>query len=142
MSKILVVDDDMDSTAALAKLLAVWGYKCDQAHDGYQAVSFVGLREYELAIIDYIMPGISGVKLLEHLWVLQPSLPCILLTGYPPAELSGPAKLPGVICVMTKPVDMDKLRPVVEAHAKLTTGGADGGKDSKAPECENHDRAE
>jgi CheY-like chemotaxis protein len=80
----LVVDDEIYVREVTASTLEELGYKTLLAADGHSALELFRLRpnEVQLAVIDVMMPGMTGDQLLEELRVLAPNLPAILTSGF------------------------------------------------------------
>jgi DNA-binding NtrC family response regulator len=113
---ILVVDDEPDTGNIMLKLLSAWGYEADVARDGQSALQLAESKQYGLAIIDYMMPGMNGVELQRQLHARHPELDTIFLTGYTTIDVVYPAVEAGVIRVLPKPVDLQELLPIIEDH--------------------------
>jgi DNA-binding response OmpR family regulator len=83
MTSVLVVDDDPDVCDLVTYKLEQTGYDVRKAFDGDQALREVSARVPDLVLLDIMMPGISGLEVLEH-WrsdVTTARLPVILLTA-------------------------------------------------------------
>lgn len=118
MSKlpILVVDDNVDACAMLAKLLSALGYQADAAHDADEAIALVKRNAYGLAIVDYQMPGLNGVELFRKLREIHPDLAGVFLTGHTTIDVVYPAIEAGILRVLPKPADFQELIPLIEQH--------------------------
>jgi two-component system, cell cycle response regulator len=79
-AKILVVDDDDDIVWMIATVLRT-GYEVLKAHDGKSAVTLLEEHEFDGVIADHMMPGITGVELLDRAHDLRPSAARILITA-------------------------------------------------------------
>jgi class 3 adenylate cyclase len=64
---VLVVDDSETNRDILARRLTREGYEVETAADGAQALEAVGLRQFDLVLLDIMMPGINGYQVLERL---------------------------------------------------------------------------
>lgn len=113
---ILIVDDNRDACAMLAKLLSALGYETDVAHDGGEALGLVAQKNYGIAIIDYLMPGLNGVDLFREMRILRPDLAGVFLTGHTTIDVVYPAIEAGILRVLPKPADFEELIPIIEEH--------------------------
>jgi len=112
--RIFVVDDEVASRQGLATLLTKWGYEVDQAGDGQEALSKIPQFHPDVVITDLIMPGFNGLELIQ---LLQKELifsPVIVLTGHGTIETAVSAIKEGAYDYLTKPLDMSRLRIMVE----------------------------
>jgi len=78
---VLVVDDETEMAALLARGLAGEGYQVDVATDGIRAITLAGDQRYDLAVLDVMMPGMSGFELCRRLRDQVPGIGIILLTA-------------------------------------------------------------
>lgn len=78
--KLLLVDDDKELCSLLAEYLSAEGYRVDSACNAHEALEALQSQNYNLMVLDIMMPGISGLELLQQ---IRPrySLPVIMLTG-------------------------------------------------------------
>lgn len=113
-AKILIADDEPASRAGLQELLASWGYEVDVAADGQQALEKAAELQPSLIIADLVMPKMDGITLLRTLKTeaVLPSL--IILTGQGTIETAVQAMQEGAYDYLTKPVDVGRLRVLVE----------------------------
>jgi signal transduction histidine kinase/CheY-like chemotaxis protein len=80
---VLVVDDDRLVLASTAEMLEDLGYTPIEAMSGQEALKRYNERcDIDLVIVDYSMPGMTGLQLLDELRRKHPQLPMILATGY------------------------------------------------------------
>jgi DNA-binding NtrC family response regulator len=112
--KIFVVDDEEASREGLATLLAKWGYEVAQAGDGKDALTKISQFHPDVVITDLVMPGFNGLELIQ---LLQKELifsPVIVLTGHGTIETAVSAIKQGAYDYLTKPLDIARLRIMVE----------------------------
>ena len=62
---LLVVDDNEMNRDMLARRLARRGYTVTVAKDGYQALAMIEAQQFDLMLLDIMMPGISGLDVLK-----------------------------------------------------------------------------
>src|SRR4051794_26166956 len=79
--RVLVVDDEPEMGALLARGLRGEGYEVDVAVDGIGALALVAEDEPQLALVDVMLPGMSGFELCRHLKARSPQLGIILVTA-------------------------------------------------------------
>jgi two-component system, OmpR family, manganese sensing response regulator len=79
--RLLLVDDEVELTQPLQRLLTNQGYAVDVANSGDRGLSLALAGEYDLLILDWMMPGRSGVEICRHLRQQGDSTPVLLLTA-------------------------------------------------------------
>jgi len=77
---VLLVDDDVELCASLQRLLSMDGFRVKAVHDGESGVRQVLGGEYELVILDVMLPGVDGRKVLRRIR-LASEIPVIMLTA-------------------------------------------------------------
>ncbi len=112
--QILIVDDEEDSRAGLETLLGTWGYATDVASQGREALEKVPQLRPSLVITDLMMPDMDGLALLTALQQEMPRVPVIILTGRATVDTAVGAMRQGAYDYLTKPVDLDRLRLLIE----------------------------
>ena len=70
--RLLVVDDEKPIRQLLARIAMRAGFEVDTANDGVQALEMLQARPYAIAIIDLMMPRLSGYELLQKIGTLNP----------------------------------------------------------------------
>src|SRR5574337_1121930 len=113
-AKILIAEDEPASRVGLQELLAGWGYEVTAAADGQEAPEKASDLQPSLIIADLVMPKMDGITLLRTLKTdaTLPSL--IILTGQGTIETAVQAMQEGAYDYLTKPVDVGRLRVLVE----------------------------
>lgn len=79
MTRILIVDDEQPIRDLIRMALEQAGYLCETAADGRQAADCVEARDYDLALLDIMLPYIDGYELIEYIEPL--GIPVIFLTA-------------------------------------------------------------
>lgn len=105
---VLLVDDDVDTCRNLFDILSDLGFQVDVAHEGHQALEMARRTPYDVALLDYKMPGMDGLTLYRKLRKLRSGTVAIVVTafaGSPDAEVLQA----GAWRVLPKPVDFPKL---------------------------------
>ncbi len=113
---ILVVDDNPMNRDMLARRLESRGFTVSAAENGQQALEMVAAQEFELILLDVMMPGISGLEVLEVLRRTHAAsdLPVIMATARDQSEDIVTALRLGANDYVTKPLDF----PVVLARVQ------------------------
>ena len=120
MASILIVDDYVVTLRILSTQLRKGGYEVVTAGNGKEAISRIGERNFDLAIIDIAMPDMDGITLLQKLRTEygQSTLPIIMLTASALDEDRILAQKAGATDFLTKPISSWELLEVV--HRQLT----------------------
>jgi len=113
--RVLVIDDDEAVHVVLTNMLTREGYSTRNAHDGKEGLRIA--REYrpDIVILDILMPGMDGWSVLSQLKAMPgfADIPIILLTMLENKEMGFAL---GAADYLTKPIDAQKLLPVLERH--------------------------
>jgi len=113
MKKVLVVDDELSIRESLKMILSPT-YHIITAEDGIKALESVDKERPDLVLLDIIMPGMDGIRVLEKMHQRDPSLSIVMLTATRTVKTVVTAMKLGAADYLTKPFNMDELRGVVE----------------------------
>ena len=105
--RILVADDDLELRAGVCDLLGGPGFEIITAGRGDDALEIVRRGPLDLAVLDYEMPGCTGLDILMAVESELLEVPCILLSGLDIASMAFHA---GASAVFKKPVEPIALR--------------------------------
>ena len=111
--RILVVDDDESLRWVTQAQLQQSGYDVDAAADSVSALEQIRNLPPDLVITDLKMPGISGLDLLKEIRAGYPEILVIMVTAFGTVENAVEAMRAGAYDYVTKPVNMDELRLIV-----------------------------
>jgi CheY-like chemotaxis protein len=111
---ILVVDDDQDTCRNLADILTDLGYRVDTALDGPAALELVRKNPYDVALLDFKMPGMDGLELYREIKRLRADTVAIIVSAYTNTATKEEALGEGAWQVLPKPVDFPKLLDLVD----------------------------
>jgi two-component system nitrogen regulation response regulator GlnG len=114
MADILVVDDDQAIATAFERFLKHEGHTCTLASNAEDAVRLVGEREPDLVMMDIRMPGADGLQLLQQMRSRYPDVYVVMMTAYGTSQTSIDAIRGGAFEYLTKPLDLDQLRSVID----------------------------
>jgi len=106
---ILVVDDEEIMQEVLGDLLRSEGYEVDCAGSGEKGLDLFTEHEYDLVILDIMLPGESGIVVLERLKQINPDQPVIMITAYASVENAIEAMKKGADEYITKPFKNDEV---------------------------------
>lgn len=118
--RILVVDDDLESARALARLLELDGFEVVVLDRPTHAIELLATERFDGVVTDLDMPGMDGFSLLEAARVAQPDARLVLASGNMSID---PARLRGIGFV-PKPLDYDALLEVLPRPTVLAMGAA------------------
>ena len=80
--KILLVDDEVDFTTSLRKILSRREYQVETASNGLAALARLGEESFDVIVLDVKMPGMDGLQLLSEIRRMALKSRVILLTGH------------------------------------------------------------
>lgn len=107
--KLLITDDDPLFAQTLSRQLTRRGHQCTLAHNSEEALAAVESAVFDAAIIDLVMPGESGLMLVEQLHHSDPELPMVVLTGYASITTAVEAIKLGARHYLAKPASIDEI---------------------------------
>ncbi len=87
---VLYVDDNPKSSQLLTRVLEESGFRIIAKNDPMEALALCRRTYFDLALLDYEMPGMTGAQLAREIKYLVPDVPVVLISGrtsMPPAEL-------------------------------------------------------
>jgi two-component system chemotaxis response regulator CheY len=120
--RVLVVDDEADVRKAVNLALTKSGYDVIEADDGKKAVEVINSDDnalcVDVVICDVRMPRVNGVEAIAYFRREFPTLPVIVLTGFPDVQLATSLLKQGVADYVVKPVERDTLAAAVDAAMK------------------------
>lgn len=108
-TRILVIDDETGIREGCKRALSPQGYLVETAENGEQGLQKVHSNNFDLVLIDIMMPGISGIDLISLIHQYDPEIVCIIITGYATVELAVRAIKQGAYDFLTKPFTTDEL---------------------------------
>ncbi len=112
--RLLLVDDEEDFVSTLAQRLQIRGYEAAIASDGEEALNMIGHHTYDVLVLDLMLPGMSGLEVLQAVKRQVPDLPVIMLTGQGSTREGMEGMRSGAFDYMMKPVDLDELKEKID----------------------------
>ena len=107
--KVLLVDDEEEFVSALAERLGLRGIEARSASEGGKAIELVKAELPDVAVGDLMMPGVSGMEVLDFLKTHYPRVGVILLTGLGSLQAAMEGMKRGAFDYLVKPVNIDEL---------------------------------
>lgn len=105
---IIIIDDDRDLCTLLQESLLQENICADISCNGFDGIKSVKDKEYQLVVLDVMMPGISGFEVLERIRDMS-NVPILMLTAKDDSTSKVKGLRAGADDYLTKPFDMDEL---------------------------------
>ena len=112
--KILIVDDAGPVVVLCVNVLQALGYAVKGANRGETALELMRKEPFDLMVLDYKMPGMTGFEVFQEARVLHPNMAVVLVTGHGTPEIINEANRMGFNAILLKPFTSDELRGTVE----------------------------
>jgi len=111
---LLVVDDDREFRETIARRFVRRGYQVQEAVHGEEALQLAERRQFDVVVLDMVMPGLSGLQVLERMKAAHPDCEVILLTGQGTIETAVEAMKLGAFDFLQKPFPLADLELLIE----------------------------
>jgi len=112
--KILIVDDEPRMCASLKTLLSDHGYEIHTSNSGKKAVEYVSKNNFDLVLLDMIMPDMGGHQVMDHIKGQSPETLIIVVTGHASVESAVAALRNNAYDYLRKPFEHEELLKTVE----------------------------
>lgn len=112
--KILIVDDAGPVVVLCVNVLQALGYAVKGANRGETALELMRKEPFDLMVLDYKMPGMTGFEVFQQARALHPKMAVVLVTGHGTPEIINEANRMGFSGILLKPFTSDELRGAVE----------------------------
>jgi CheY-like chemotaxis protein len=110
---VLVVEDDLVSSALIESYLTSDGYEVVIVADGGDALIELGRRHFDLLVLDINIPTLSGLKVFEIMLQKQIDTPALFITGMPGIEVEMQSLEMGAAGFLRKPIRKEVLLPKI-----------------------------
>ncbi len=118
-SRILIVDDNKELCDSLKDFFEDYEFTVETVNNGKDAIDLLQNNRYDIALVDFKLPDISGIELINNLVSVSPSIEFILITAYATLDSAIDAvKQEHVISYELKPLDMNRLLSVLNQVTK------------------------
>ena len=126
--RLLLAEDEQDLSRALCAILKHNGYTVDPVYDGLIAMKHLDANRYDIVILDIMMPGADGIRVLKHFREKDAATPVIMLTAKAEIDDRVLGLDSGANDYLTKPFDAKEL--LARLRALLRTPSASGTPDA------------
>jgi two-component system, NtrC family, nitrogen regulation response regulator NtrX len=117
---LLLVDDDPNTLASLSRAFRLAGHEATVCDNAGRALELLRTESFDLILSDVVMPGKSGLELLEDLKKAGVKTPIVLISGQANIEMAVRATKLGALDFLEKPLSTDKLLVTVENALRLS----------------------
>jgi len=114
MGAILVIDDEVGMREGCRRALTPRGFQVEVAEHGVEGLRKLRDGQFDLVLLDAMMPGMSGLELLDRIYEHDPDIVCVMITGYATVDLAAQAMKQGAQDFLPKPFTSDELLTVVQ----------------------------
>lgn len=122
MAKLLIVEDDRETSLVLQDWLKHQSYQIEVAFDGQEALDFLSSYGFDLVLLDWELPSVSGIDVLRTFRQTGASTPVLFLTALDSTESKETGLDYGADDYLTKPVDLRELSARVRALLRRASG--------------------
>ncbi len=121
LRRILIAEDDDDHRIALKMMLKLSKFDVIEASDGREAIDSVRRDRPDLVLMDLSLPGVDGLQATREIRgdAEFHNLPIIFVTGYDNQETADRVFACGGTGYISKPVEFDDLKRMIERHLAL-----------------------
>lgn len=116
--RLLVVDDEEAICEGCRRIFTRQGFAVEKTSDAQQGLHMAEENDYAAILLDIKMPTMTGIEFLEQLRVRRPSVPVILMTGYPSVPNAISAIRLGAAGYVTKPFTPEEISSAVHKHVR------------------------
>ncbi len=120
--RILIVDDDSMTAKSVEMMLKSEGYVCDCADLGEDGLEIAKLYDYDVIILDLMLPDIDGYEVLRRLRAARVRTPVLILSGLTERDKKIKGLNLGADDYLTKPFDTDELIARIQAIVRRSKG--------------------
>lgn len=113
MASILVIEDDLTFSRILEGYLTKNKFSVTNGHTGRDGLKAFIARRHDLVLLDYRLPDMTGMEVLEGIMQNQPDVPVVMMTGFSDIRTAVKAIKAGAYEYITKPVNPDELLMII-----------------------------
>jgi DNA-binding NtrC family response regulator len=116
--KILIIDDDELVTSSLKRALAQSGYEIEIASSGKLGIEKVEKENPDMVLLDIFLGDLNGMEVLKKIFLINPDLPVVMITGFADVQTAVNAIKMGAIDFILKPINVDQLELIINKTLK------------------------
>ena len=117
-NKILIVDDEPNVCNFLSEFLDYKGFEPTITLSGKEALQQLESEDFDLVLLDIIMPEMNGFEVLERINQIGNKVPVIILTGVRDQNVANDSIEMGAVDFISKPIDLDQLEQSILVNIK------------------------
>ncbi|MFU8767307.1 MAG: response regulator [Candidatus Methanoperedens sp.] len=114
MKNILITEDDEKMRMGLVEILKEEGYNVDSAENGQKGLEMINEKDYDVVLVDLIMPVMGGLELLRNIKQVKPWISVIIITAFGTVENAVEAIKAGASDYITKPFKIDEVQSKIK----------------------------
>jgi len=111
---ILVADDEESMRDLFERIFKDEQFSLDVVENGAKAIEKVKIKDYDIAFIDVVMPGMNGYLAFREMKKISPALKAVMITGYFEEPITEAALKEGAYACLHKPFSLDILLSLIE----------------------------
>lgn len=121
MARILLVEDDIELSEGLRDWLVHNQHNVEMAHDGYEAMENLRFSEYDIIMLDWQLPGITGIEICKQFRQGGGKTPILMLTGMTSAAQREEVTAAGATGYLIKPFKLKELTAKIDQILAATS---------------------
>lgn len=122
--RILLIEDDISTAKSIELALAAEGIVCDIAHNGEEGLDFARMYEYDIIILDMMLPDVDGFEVLRRLRKANIKTPVMILSGLTGSDSKVKGLGIGADDYVTKPFNRGELIARIQAIVRRSKGNS------------------
>lgn len=129
VKSVLVVDDNAANSFVLSSMLEHMGFDVDEAASGREAINYTCQKEYDLILMDHLMPEMDGIETIKQILFISEGKKCPVIIGVSATidrEVKEIFHNVGVDVVLEKPVSMGKLEEELSRMGIISVSSQNG----------------
>ncbi len=117
MISVLIIEDEIILGKNIAKFLARSNFNINLCHNGQEGLALLSEKSFDILLVDYNLPDMNGLQILEKAQLTDPSMKVIMMTGEGNVEIAVSAMKKGAFDYLAKPLALKELKVLLEKAA-------------------------